>query len=196
MRSPVIQNTRNVNHVFGKCRKTQNHVVILASVKGRTEKFRLGQQLFFKQTEMTNVVVCTKRIQRIVRLKVKRDHIVDVITLEGRFIAVNIVRIFLVYHFTVLIKSRRMQNVVVVKKTDVLTRSHAVACIRVSGNTFVFLKLLINNTRIIRSILFADFADIGMFRIGSVRQAEFPVFVGLCLNGINHIAQEFFRCIV
>ena len=145
---------------------------------------------------MTDVVVCTKRIKSIIRLKMKRNHVVDVIALKRCFVAVNIVRIFFIDDLPVLVEGRRMKNVIMIEKSDIIARCHAVAGIGISGNSLVLFKFFINDTGILRCIFFADFPDIGMLRIGPVRKTEFPVFVGLCAYRVDHVAQEFFRCII
>ena len=80
-----------------------------------------------------------------------------------------------------------MQNIVVVKQPDKLTGCKLIAFVRVARNALVFGKLLINDSRILRRQPFAVFTDIGMRIVRTVRQTQLPVFVGLPLDGADHL---------
>ena len=59
-------------------RQTKNHVMILASVISGTEQFCLLQKFLCKYGEMTDIIVRTQIILRIIRLKMKNNDIVNV----------------------------------------------------------------------------------------------------------------------
>ena len=116
-----------------------------------------------------------------------RDHLVDVRALKRRLITVNKVRILFVDRLYILVKCAGMQNIVVVKQPDKLAGCKLIAFVRVARNALVFGKLLINDSRILYRQLFAVFADIGVRIVRTVRQTQLPVFVGLPLDGTDHL---------
>ena len=185
--SPVIKNLRNMHNILGKRRKTKNHIMVLATVKRRTEKLRLRKQFAFEQAEMTDVIICAKRIQCIVRLKMQGDHIVDRVALKGCLITIDIIRILFVNCLAILVERRRMQNIIMVEQSDIISRCHSKARIGVTGNSFVSLKFLISYPFIVGCVFCTDFSDICMLLIGSVRKTQFPVFVSLGTHGIDHV---------
>ena len=168
-------------------RQAQNHIMILAAVKFCPKQFRAIQQLSGKYAEMTNIVVRAQVVDRIIRLEVHRDHLVDVRALKRRFITVNKVRILFVDRLYILVKCAGMQNIVVVKQPDKLAGCKLIAFVRVARNALVFGKLLINDSRILRRQPFAVFTDIGVRIVRTVRQTQLPVFVGLPLDGADHL---------
>lgn len=56
---------------------------------------------------MTNIVVRAQVVDRIIRLEVHRDHLVDVRALKRRLITVNKVRILFVDRLYILVKCAR-----------------------------------------------------------------------------------------
>ena len=86
-----------------------------------------------------------------------------------------------------------MENVILIQQTDELTGRHCQAGVGITGNTFVFLQLFIDNSSIGSGrILFTDFPHIAMGIIRTVRQAKLPVLVGLVHHRIQHFDLEFF----
>jgi hypothetical protein len=161
--------------------------MILAAVKFCPKQLRAIQQLSGKYAEMTNIVVGAQVVDGIIRLEVHRDHLVDVRALKRRLITVNKVRILFVDRLYILVKCAGMQNIVVVKQPDKLAGCKLIAFVRVARNALVFGKLLINDSRILRRQPFAVFADIGVRIVRTVRQTQLPVFVGLPLDGADHL---------
>ena len=161
--------------------------MILAAVKFCPKQLRAIQQLSGKYAEMTNIVVRAQVVDRIIRLEVHRDHLVDVRALKRRLITVNKVRILFVDRLYILVKCAGMQNIVVVKQPDKLAGCKLIAFVRVARNALVFGKLLINDSRILCRQPFAVFADIGVRIVRTVRQTQLPVFVGLPLDGADHL---------
>ena len=136
---------------------------------------------------MTDIVVGAQVVDGIIRLEVHRDHLVDVRALKRRLITVNKVRILFVDRLYIFVKGAGMQNIVVVKQPDKLAGCKLIAFVRVARNALVFGKLLINDSRILRRQPFAVFADIGVRIVRTVRQTQLPVFVGLPLDGADHL---------
>ena len=136
---------------------------------------------------MTDIVVGAQVVDGIIRLEVHRDHLVDVRALKRRLITVNKVRILFVDRLYIFVKCAGMQNIVVVKQPDKLAGCKLIAFVRVARNALVFGKLLINDSRILRRQPFAVFADIGVCIVRTVRQTQLPVFVGLPLDGADHL---------
>ena len=93
MGAPIIQKLRHMDDMLRIVRQAQNHVMILAAVKFCPKQLRAIQQLSGKYAEMTNIVVRAQVVDRIIRLEVHRDHLVDVRALKRRLITVNKVRI-------------------------------------------------------------------------------------------------------
>ena len=161
--------------------------MILAAVKFCPKQLRAIQQLSGKYAEMTNIVIRAQVVDGIIRLEVHRDHLVDVRALKRRLITVNKVRILFVDRLYIFVKCAGMQNIVVVKQPDKLAGCKLIAFVRVARNALVFGKLLINDSRILRRQPFAVFADIGVRIVRTVRQTQLPVFVGLPLDGADHL---------
>ena len=153
MGAPVIQKLRHMDDMLRIVRQAQNHIMILATVKFCPKQLRAIQQLSGKYAEMTNIVVRAQVVDRIIRLEVHRDHLVDVRALKRRLITVNKVRILFVDRLYILVKCAGMQNIVVVKQPDKLAGCKLIAFVRVARNALVFGKLLINDSRILRRSL-------------------------------------------
>ena len=121
---------------------------------------------------------------------------VNVSTLKGGFIAVNVVRILFINDFYIFIQSTGMEDVVLIQQSDEFSRCHGKAGVSVTGNSLILFQFFINDSSIgTGCILFADFSHIAMGIIGAVRQAEFPVLVGLVHDRIQHFHLEFFLII-
>ena len=114
--------------------QTQNHIVILTAVVLRPEKLRSGEQFSVKYAEMTNIIVRAQIIDRKIRLKMKRDHIVDAVSVKSCLIAVDVIRIFFADRFHIFIERRRMQYIVMVKKTDIFPACQRKAEIGIARN--------------------------------------------------------------
>ena len=187
MGAPIIQKLRHMDDMLRIVRQAQNHVMILTAVKFCPKQLRAVQQFSGKYAEMTDIVVGAQVVDGIIRLEVHRDHLVDVRALKRRLITVNKVRILFVDRLYIFVKGAGMQNIVVVKQPDKLAGCKLIAFVRVARNALVFGKLLINDSRILRRQPFAVFADIGVRIVRTVRQTQLPVFVGLPLDGADHL---------
>ncbi len=213
MGTPVIQQFRNMHDMLRLRGQTQNHIMVLAAVELRSEQLRSFQQFSVKHAEMTDVIICAQIVDCKIRLKVERNHIVNAVSVKCGFITVYIIRTFLTDCFHIFIQHRRMQHIVVVKKSDVFSVCQRKAEIGISRNAAASFMTPVKNTAFradpllqlgmrlqILSVLFdigkTHLLDIIMFRIGIIRQAEFPVFVSLREYGFDCVRQKLFRRII
>ena len=84
---------------------------------------------------MTNVIVGTQIIRRIVRFKMHGQHVINIGALKGGFITINIVCILLVDCLYIFKQNRGMQHIILIKQADIFTRCQLQAGIGIAGNT-------------------------------------------------------------
>ena len=106
--------------------------MILAAVKFRPEQFRSLQQGSVKYAEMADIVVGTQIINGKVRFEVKGDHIIHVIALKCGFITINIISTLLTDYFHIFIQRTGMQDIIMIKQTDILARCHRITLVRIA----------------------------------------------------------------
>ena len=85
-----------MHHTLRPVCQPQNHIVVLAAVKLWAEQLRTIQEFSRKHAEMTDIIIGTQIINRIVRLKMHREHFIDVPALKRGFIAVYVICILLI----------------------------------------------------------------------------------------------------
>ncbi len=145
MGAPVIEQSGNMHDFFRPVRQPQYHIMVLTAVKFRPEKLRSFHQPLCKHTEMTDIVVGAQVVRRIVRLKMHSQHPINVAALKGRLVTVQIIRPLLVNRLHISKERTRMQDIVVVEQTYIISRRHFVTCVRISCNSFIFCKLAVYN---------------------------------------------------
>ena len=148
---------------------------------------------------MADIVVGTQVVNSIVRLKMHGQHFVDITVFKGCFITVNIVRALFVNGFHIFVQCGGMQDVIVVKQTDVFSGGHGIAGVGIAGNSFIFRQFFIADAFFVPFLFHVGSTDFSHFLvrlIGTVRQTELPVFIGLRQHGVYHRRQKFLRCIV
>ena len=123
MRSPVIESLRHMIHVFRLRSQAKDHIVVLASVILAAEYAGLVQQMSGKSRKMTDIIIAAQIVNRVIRLKMKHNHMIDAVALKGDLIAVNIICSRLVDHLRILIEYGGMQNIIMVKKSDIIACS-------------------------------------------------------------------------
>ena len=80
-----------------------------------------------------------------------------------------------------------MQNIVMVKQSNVLSRCQLQTLVGVSRNSFVFQKPVIHDTPIRFAFIFPDnLCNISMRIVRAVCQTQFPVRIGLIHHRIDH----------
>ena len=196
MGTPVIQGLRHMVYFFRLPGQAQNHIVILASIVLAAEHAGLVQQMSGKSGKMTDIVIAPQIVNGKVRFEVQHNHVIDAVALERNLIAVNVIRARLIDGLHILVKHGRMQNVIMVQKSDIIAGGHLQALVRVAGDSFVVIQHAVKDTGIFRRIFSADLSHIGMLVIASVSQTQLPVLVGLIFYTVQKLRQKLFRCII
>ena len=89
-------------------------------------------------------------------------------SLEGGLITIEIIRTLLIDLLHIRIQYGRMQNIILVKQSDIISGSQLVTLVGVIGDTAVMIQVLIDDTAIrLRRVLLAEFLDIGVLRVGN-----------------------------
>ena len=145
---------------------------------------------------MADIIVGTQIVRRIIRLKMQHNQIIQIRRRKSRLVRIYIICILFTDDFHALIQKTGMHHVVMIEKTDEISRCHRKTYICIAGDTQIFLDLLIADPAVFLLILQADPAHVAVLLIASVSQAQFPVSVGLRLHGIDHLPQEFLRRII
>ena len=129
-------------------RQTQDHIVVLRTVKSCTEQFLAFQKFSGKDAEMTDIIVGPQIIRCIIRLKMHGQHFINIVLLEGGLITVQIIRTLFIDFLHIGIQYGRMQNVILIEQSDIVSGGQLVTLIGVVGNTSVMVQVLIYNTAI------------------------------------------------
>ena len=109
-----------MHDILRPVRQAQDHIMILAAVKTGTEQFCPVKQFSVKHAEMTDIIIRPQIINGKIRLKMHSQHFVQVAALKSGLITVEIIRIFLIDGLHIFKQNRRMQQIVMVKKADIL----------------------------------------------------------------------------
>ena len=182
-----------MDHIPRLVCQAQNHVVILAPVKFGPVQLRPLQQLFIEHAEMTDIVVGTQVVDGVIRLEMHGDHLIHIAVFEGGFVAVDIIRVLFIDHLHIFIQHAGMKQVVVVKRRHEFSRRHFQTSVGVLRDSAVFFKLFVYNPAVLCRVFPADLSHVGMGIVRTVRQAQLPVLIGLCLHGLDHFPQEILR---
>ena len=145
---------------------------------------------------MTDIIVGSQVVDRIIRLEMHGQHVVDAVTGKSRLVTVKIIRPLDVYHLYIIIEDLRMQDIIMIQQTDVSSLRKRQAGIGISGNSQILFQPLIHDAGIGVCIFLYHLLYIGMFPVGSVRQTELPVGIGLLHHRLDHVAQKTLRRIV
>ncbi len=196
VRTPVVQCLRYMAYLLGLRSKPENHIMILAAVIFTAEQSRLIQKLPGKCGKMADIIISSQVINGKIRLKVEDNHMINAVALKGNLVTVNVICPRLIDCLRIFKECSRMQDIVMVKKTDIISCRQLQALVGIAGNSIVVIQHMINNALILFCILLTDLSYISMFMIASVRQTQLPVPVGLIFYGIQHICEELLRRIV
>ena len=145
---------------------------------------------------MTDIIVGSQVVDRIIRLEMHGQHVVDAVTGKSRLVTVKIIRPLDVYHLYIIIENLRVQDIVMIQQADVSSLRKRQAGIGISGNSQILFQPLIHDAGIGVCIFLYHLLYIGMFPVGSVRQTELPVGIGLLHHRLDHVAQKPLRRIV
>ena len=137
MASPVIQKLWNMHDMLCPVCHTKDHIVILTSVKPGTEQLLPFQKPFCKHAEMTDIIIGPQIVHRIIRLEMHGQHFVDITVLKCGLITVNIIGILLVDCLHIFVQRTRMQDIIMIKQSDIFPCSKLQALIGISGNPFI-----------------------------------------------------------
>ena len=170
--------------------------MILASIVLGTEQPGLLQKILIKHGEVADIVVGPQVVRGIIRFKMQDNQIVKIRGGKGCLICIDIIRILLTDCLHTLKEQARVHHIIMVKKSNEITRCHGKAYIGISGNSQILLNLFIDDSLVLFLIIQTNLTHILVFIITAVCQTKFPVFIGLCLHGLDHLPQEFFRGIV
>ena len=105
-----------MHYILRPVRKAQNHIMVLASIESGAEKFRTVKKFSVKHAEMTDIIICPQIVHCIIRFEMHSQHLVYIATLKSSLIAVQIIRILLIYCFNVFIQYARMENIVMIEQ--------------------------------------------------------------------------------
>ena len=76
------------------------------------------------------------------------QHFINIVLLEGGLITVQIIRTLFIDFLHIGIQYGRMQNVILIEQSDIVSGGQLVTLIGVVGNTSVMVQVLIYNTAI------------------------------------------------
>ena len=185
--TPVVQHLRHMYDLLRSVCEPKNHIMILAAVVLRSEKRLSLQQCPLKHAKMTDVIICSEIVRRIVRLKMYNQHMIDIAALKGRLITVEMIRPLLIDRLHILKQHAWMQNIILIQQSDVFPGCQFEAGIRVCGNTAVHIQMPVNNPSASPPGIFpTDVPDIAVRLVGAVRQTKLPVLIGLVQHRIKH----------
>ena len=157
MASPIVEKLWHMHHILCPVGETQDHIMVLASVKFRAEQFRSVEKLPCKHTEMTDIIVGTEIVNGVIRLKMHGQHLIDISALKGSLITVYVICVFLIDHLHILVQRAGMQNIIMIKKPDVLPRCHGKTPVGVPRDTLILFQFFIKDSS--SAILLLIFPD-------------------------------------
>ena len=140
---------------------------------------------------MADIIIGPQIVRCIVRLKMHGQHLVNVVFFECGLITIEIIRSLLVDLLHIRIQYRGVQNIILVKQTDIISGSQLVTFVGIIRDTAVMIQVLIYDTTVcLRRIFPAKFPDIGMLLVGTVCQTQLPVGIGLVHDAVQHLDLE------
>ena len=194
MASPVIEDLRNMIYFLRlhRLHTAENKIIILSSVKLRTEQPHLIHHVSSHYKQMADIVHRTEKIGVVIRLEMRLEKFMAV---HGHFVLVRIEKpdlSVLIYGLYTLVQRVRRQHVVMIGKGDKISRGrlHSGVCIfRDPQRRFIsdhpdplvgfFQRIQRLSERRIRS--------------ASIGKTELPVGISLCLNGFHKLVKVFLR---
>ena len=99
--------------------------------------------------------------------------------MERVLVGIQEIRILIADCLHILIKGRRVKQVVVIEEPDIISCRHFQAGICIFTDAPVIIQLTVFDPFFPAGQFFTDRSDIRVFRVTAVRQAQFPVAVGL-----------------
>ena len=192
--APVIQQVRDVHHLFGLLGQAQVQVIILAAVELRPlVAAHLGQQRGTEHAQVADVVVGAEVVQHIIRLEVVHRQMVDV-ALKGDLVRIHEVGSLLGDGLCHIPQSTRMQDIVVVQQGHIVALDHSKALIGVAGNAVVLVQLPITDAGVGGGAGLHGLAH--RLILPGVHHAQLPVAVALILHRVQQLHQELLRGVV
>ena len=89
-----------------------------------------------------------------------------------------------------------VQQVVMVKQSNIIALGHLQAGVGVAGYAQVFLQLFILDSLVFPHILTAYFFYVAMCLVTAVCHAQLPVAIGLVNHRLDHFTEEQLRCVI
>ena len=129
-----------MNDMLCSVSKTKDHIVILTSVELGPEEFCSIKKSSLEHTEMTDVVIGSEIIYCIIWLEMHSYHLIDVITLEGGLITIDVICVFLIYCLNIPVQNLGMKYIIMVKKTYILAFCKLQTMIGITRNTLILLQ--------------------------------------------------------
>ena len=196
--SPVIQHLCHMSCFPGKFRTAQNKIIILGSVKILPESSCLLYHRILYTQKMSDIIVRTQQIRTEFRFKMGIlmfqplscfFHLI--------FIRVNNLHFrILIDQCDNLIKCFRSQQVVMIQKSNPGTCGHRQPLVGVSCNSKIFLQTMTVNPCFPVFTAVSAHCLCHCFGRRGVHQTEFPVFIRLLPDRIQHFQQIFFRRLI
>ena len=187
---------RDVDDVFRLLGQPQDQVMVLAAVKFRAETAAgFLQELLPESGEVADIVVGPQVVRGVVRLEMGIECVLRGFA-EGVFVGIDQVRGPGGDDLHHLKEGGRVEQVVVVEQGVPVPGGHADTPVGIAGNAFVGLEFLVLDAGIFGGFAFADPLDVGVGFVAAVSQAELPVRVGLVFDGVQHLDEIGFGCIV
>ena len=150
--------------------QTKHHIKILTAVTFAAKQTYFFQQGLLKHGKMANVIIRPQIVNGKIWLKMgNRDIFCR--TLKSQLIRVNKICSLFTDRFHIFIKHRRMQQIIVVKLSDIVPGSHLDAGIGISGNSQIFFQLSILNAAVLLLEPCNNLPHLPVFVITTVSQA-------------------------
>ena len=183
-----------MNGLPGRFTAPENKIIILGSVELRPEQSGFLRHIFPYRENMADIIIFPEAEKIEIRFKM-RVKIMSAVHAYFIFIWINRVRLrVLVQGFYDLIKSVRLQGIVVISEHKKLSSGKGNRFVCILRYSFVFSQFFVRNTLFTSIMLFQMKSD--FIVCASVRQTELPFSVGLSLYGFQQFVQIRKRSIV
>ena len=148
----------------------------------------LFEMLYGKDAQMANIIDGAKIIDCKIGFVMDINNIFEVGAFKGCLIGVNKISVFLTDHLHCLIKCRGMENVIVVKQSNIVASCHINTSVGVLGNAKIFFQLFVYDARILFGISQNCLFYLCVIGGAAICQAKLPIGVGLRNNRIDHFS--------
>ena len=180
--------------LIGHLGKSQHQIIILTSVKLRAKATDLIKQALTYHRKVAGVHLAIQKVGRPIGLE-QRIH---VYAAQRKMILIGIQYVGMIERNRLCIhkKCNGRKQIVVIQKSDIISRCHFCTSVGIFGNPRILLQTLIADTRIGIGKFFDHALHVGMRLVASVRQTQLPIGVGLCDHRFDHFLKQLFGCIV